>query len=166
MNICFVVNQFDVVGGRQRTARKVMNFVKKCHTIFKLTDDNLFINTDKNIFHILKFLKTNNIELVVLMSSFSVLNIWNRIYHITKIPMIYSEHCSPEYTLKRWSNEDREKIIENSKFIRIHFDSYKEYFPVEYQHKCVAIPNSIQFHNKKSQLKKVVLYTRKDSRWS
>lgn len=75
MNICFVVNQFDVVGGRQRTARKVMNFVKKCHTIFKLTDDNLFINTDKNIFHILKFLKTNNIELVVLMSSFSVLNI-------------------------------------------------------------------------------------------
>lgn len=147
MNICFIVNQADICGGRQKTANKVIDYLKeKDYNIFIMNENIYDKITDYNIFSIIKFLKTNKIDLVILISSFSILNIWKYVYRIYNIPIIYSEHCSPEYTLKRWNYTERNDILKISKKIRIHFDSYKEYFK-PFSDKCYVIPNSKKLKN-------------------
>lgn len=139
-NICFVVNQSNFVGGRQKTAMKVCKYLTEYYNVYIMPEILYDKNVDYNVFKIIRYLKENNIELVILMSSFSVLNIWVRIKKLYNINIIYSEHCSPEYTIKRWSKEERNEICNISSKIRIHFDSYKESFN-DFS-KCVVIPNS------------------------
>ena len=74
-NICFVINQHNVVGGRQKTAAKLCNYLKEFYNIYILPEVLYDKNTDFNVFRIVKYLKENNIELVILTSSFSVLDI-------------------------------------------------------------------------------------------
>lgn len=139
-NICFVINQHNVVGGRQKTAAKLCNYLKEFYNVYILPEVLYDKNTDFNVFRIVKYLKENNIELVILTSSFSVLDIWIRVKKLYDIKIIYSEHCSPEYTIQRWSKTQRNSLCNIASKIRIHFDSYKRFF--EDSSKCYVIPNS------------------------